>query len=162
MVMRLALALALASIPFERAFAHPLHMSFTEVRLADAGRTLELSVRVFTDDFSVAAARYSRAALKGDSVIDARSGIAYLRSRIRVGSGKEAPVPLVPCGVTRTADMLRFCFRATLASPGKSVQIANAVLTEMFADQVNVVQSVVGGRRASRMFVRGDGWKKVP
>jgi hypothetical protein len=137
-------------------------MSFTEIRLADAGRILELSVRVFSDDFSVAAARHSGVSLGGDSVIDARSGIAYLRSRIRVGSIKGASVPLVPCGVTRTADMLRFCFRAKLASPGKSLQVANAVLTEMFADQVNVVQSVVGGRRASRMFVRGDGWKKVP
>ena len=160
MVKRLALVLAIASMPFGRAHAHPLHMSFTEVRLT--GRTLALSVRVFSDDFSVAAARYSGISLRGDSVIDARGGVAYLRSRIRVGSAQGAPVPLVPCGVTRAADMLRFCFRATLASPGRPVQIANAVLTEMFADQVNVVQSVVGGRRASRMFVRGDGWKKIP
>lgn len=162
MVRRLAVVLALASMPIASARAHPLHMSFTEVRLGDAGRTLELSVRVFSDDFSVAAARHAGVSLRSDNVIDARSGIAYLRSRIRVASGNGAIVPLLPCGITRTADMLRFCFRATLATPGKPVQIANAVLTEMFADQVNVVQSVVGSRRASRMFVRGDGWKKVP
>lgn len=162
MVRRLAVVLALASMPFARALAHPLHMSFTEVRLTNSGRTLELSVRVFSDDFSVAAARHAGVSLPSDGVIDSRSGIAYLRSRIRVGNGKGTLAPLMPCGVTRTADMLSFCFRATLASPAKPVQIANAVLTEMFADQVNVVQSVVGGRRASRMFVRGDGWKKVP
>lgn len=154
-------SLTLLAVPWESALAHPLHMSFTEIRPVGSTKSLELSVRVFSDDFSIAAARFAGVRLGSDSIIDARSGIAYLVAHIRLDANGAA-MRLVSCGVTRTPDMLQFCFRTALASPRKSVRISNRVLTEMFADQVNVVQSVTGNKRASRMFVRGDGWKAVP
>ncbi len=157
-MVRLLLAVAIILLPV-RAAAHPIHMSFTEIRI-NAAKSIELSVRVFTDDFSVAAARHSGTRLAADSVIDSRHGVAYLLAKIRVVGKSGQPVRLVPCGVARTSDMLRYCFRAILPSAGP-VRVANSVMNEMFADQVNVVQSITGKKRASRMFVRGDGWKAL-
>ena len=53
----------------DAALAHPIHMSVTEVRFIESRKTLELSVRVFANDFSAAAARYSRTRLGADSLI---------------------------------------------------------------------------------------------
>ncbi len=156
MVRRL-LAAALILMPAS-ASAHPIHMSFTEIRITSS-KSLELSVRVFTDDFSIAAARHSGTRLGADSVIDERSGVAYLLSKIHVSGKSGPPVRLVPCGVARTSDMLRYCFRAVM--PSGTIRVANRVMNEMFDDQVNVVQSITGKKRASRMFVRGDGWKSL-
>ena len=136
-------------------------MSFTEIRRIGKADSVELSVKVFTNDFSAAAARFSRVKLGADSLIDRRNGVAYLKSRLRISSKGAAPIVLVSCGVERVNDMLRFCFRAAAGQSRSPIQISNAVMTEIFHDQVNVVQSVDGKRRASRMFVRGDGWKAV-
>ncbi len=155
----LTLALAIASLLPSSAAAHPIHMSFTEIRITSS-KSVELSVRVFTDDFSVAAARHAGIRLGADSIIDARSGAAYLLAKIRVSGKSGPPIRLIPCGVARTSDMLRYCFRAVLPAAGP-VRVANSVMNEMFDDQVNVVQSITGKKRASRMFVRGDGWKAL-
>jgi hypothetical protein len=144
------------------ASAHPIHMSFTEIRLpAKAAATIEISVRVYANDFSAAAARHTRTRLGGDSTISAEKGYAYLMSTFRVIDRKAARLPLTGCGVTRMGDMLRFCLRANVSAGGAPVRVANSIMTELFPDQVNVVQSLNGGRRSSRMFLRGDGWKVV-
>ncbi len=155
----LALVMAIASLMPSSAAAHPIHMSFTEIRMT-TGKSVELSVRVFADDFSIAAARHAGTRLSADSIIDSRRGAAYLLAKIRVSGKSGPPIRLIPCGVERTSDMLRYCFRAVLLSAGP-VRVANSVMNEMFDDQVNVVQSITGKKRASRMFVRGDGWKAL-
>ncbi len=53
-----------------------------------------------------------------------------------------ASVPAIPGGL------------ATLA-------VRNAVMSELFEDQVNVVQAVVAGARRSLLFTRGDGAKPL-
>ena len=148
----------LVAAPGERAVAHPIHMSFTEIRFIESGKSLELSVRVFADDFQTAAARYSLARGLAHDVRE----FSYLHANIRIIGNGGPPISLVPCGVERTGDMLRFCLRARAISSGKKFRISNTLMTELFDDQVNVVQSITGNRRASRIFVGGDGWKAIP
>jgi hypothetical protein len=142
------------------AMAHPVHMTLTEVRPAGANGRIEIMVKVFTDDFSTAAARYTKSHLDSGRAIDRRRGLAYLLSRLRLANRNSA-IPLTPCGVTISGDALIFCLHATSTGSPTGLRVSNTLMTELFDDQVNVVQAVVGKRRTSRMFVRGDGWKSV-
>lgn len=152
-------ALLALALPLADARAHPIHMTMTEVRQTGRGN-IELTVKVFTDDFSTAAARHSRSHLDSGKVIDRGRGFTYLLSRVRLGNASAA-FALTPCGVTVTAETLLFCLRATVTGDTKSLRVSNTLMTELFGDQVNVVQSVQGKRRSSRIFVRGDGWKTI-
>lgn len=58
--------------------------------------------------------------------------------------------------------MLFFCLQAKASQGTQKLRLLNSVMTELFDDQVNVVQTVTGAARASRLFVRGDGLKAMP
>ena len=154
--------LLLLVFPIREAAAHPIHMSFTEVRYADGNRTLQLWVRVFANDFAAAAARRSGIRLSRDSVIEPAIGIAYLTEKLQLAGVDGRPMGLVSCGMKRVNDMLSFCLRATVPEGMQKLKMRNSIMTELFSDQVNVVQTVHGGARASRLFVRGDGSKDLP
>lgn len=147
--------------PLRAAAAHPIHMSFTEARRIDGTRGLQLMVRVYANDFAAAAARSAGVALGRDSVLDPRLGIAYLLRNLEVLGADGRASRLTPCGVRRVSDTMIYCLQvATAASQLKRMR--NSILTELFSDQVNVVQTVDGDHRTSRLFVRGDGPKSLP
>jgi hypothetical protein len=146
------------SFSAQSAHAHPLHMSYTEIR-RDAGRNrLQLSLRVYANDFAAAASHYTHTRVGPDSSISEAAGLRYILDHLQVRSQSQL-LSLSSCGVTRAGDMLHFCLAAD-ASPGKII-LTTSVMTELFHDQVNVVQSVDGPKRSSRMFVKGDGPKEV-
>ena len=158
---RIAVALVAALFaPPQTALAHPIHMSVTQVRIDSKANTLDLVVKVFADDFSTAAARYTRSRIDSGKVIDGERGFAYLRSRMRLAS-RTAIIPLRPCGVTQSGQTLLFCLRARVSADSKSLRLSNQLMMDLFNDQVNVVQSAEGRRRSSRIFVRGDGSKPL-
>lgn len=152
----------LLAAPVRAASAHPIHMSFTEARYADGTRTLQLWVRVFANDFAAAAARRSGLRLGRDSVIDPTVGVAYLIQSMQLFGPDGRALTLVSCGFKRVNDMLSFCLETTAEGGMQKTKMRNSVMTELFSDQVNVVQTVDGGARASRLFVRGDGPKQLP
>lgn len=137
-------------------------MSFTEARYVDGNRTLQLWVRVFANDFAAAAARRSGIRLSRDSVIDYAVGTAYLKQSLQLVRADGRAMSLVSCGVKRANVMLLFCLQVTAPDGMQKMKMRNSVMTELFSDQVNVVQTVNGGVRASRLFVGGDGLKALP
>jgi hypothetical protein len=137
-------------------------MSFTEARYVDGNRALQLWVRVFANDFAAAAARRSGIRLSRDSVIDPAIATAYLTEHLQLVRADGRAVSFVSCGVKRVGDMLSFCLQATAPGPMPKMKMRNSVMTELFGDQVNVVQTVDGDTRASRLFVRGDSFKTLP
>ena len=148
--------------PVRPAAAHPIHMSFTEARYSENGTTLQLLVRVFANDFAAAAARRARIRLARDSVIDTPNAVAYLAEKLQLIGEDGHPIQLVVCGTKRVDQMLFFCLQARASQGTQKLRILNSVMTELFDDQVNVVQTVTGAARASRLFVRGDGLKAMP
>jgi hypothetical protein len=152
---------ALCFLPARTAEAHPIHMSFTEVRYLDGNRTLQLWVRVFANDFAAAAARKSGIRLGRDSVIDPKVGIGYVLQSVQLFESDGRALSLLPCGVKRMNDMLWFCVMAKQPESLQKTRMRNIIMTELFSDQVNVVQILDGGTRTSRLFVRGDGAKTL-
>ncbi len=157
----LLMVCALCVPPLRTAAAHPIHMSFTEARYVDGNRTLQLWVRVFANDFAAAAARRSRIRLGRDSIIDPPAGIVYLMQSVQLFGSDGRALNLLPCGVKRMNDMLWFCLMSNKPESVQKMKMRNSIMTELFSDQVNVVQTVDGGSRASRLFVRGDGIKAL-
>jgi hypothetical protein len=157
----LLLACALSASPLRMAAAHPIHMSFTEARYVDGNRTLQLWVRVFATDFAAAAARRSGIRLGRDSVIDPPAGIVYLIQSVQLFGSDGRALNLLTCGVKRMNDMLWFCLMTNKPETFQKMKMRNSIMTELFSDQVNVVQTLDGASRASRLFVRGDGVKAL-
>ena len=148
--------------PVRPAAAHPIHMSFAEARYSENGTTLQLLVRVFANDFAAAAARRARIQLGRDSVIDMPNAVAYLVEKLQLIGADGRAIQLVVCATKRVDQMLFICLQAKAPRGTQKLRILNCIMPELFDDQVNVVQTVTGAARASRLFVRGDGLKAMP
>ena len=125
---------------------HPLHTTLTQVAYRDSDRTVELTVRAFADDF--------RAALKAD-VTDSAAA-TYLRSTVTVLDRTGRALPVAWCGLRRVGDAFLFCLRAFASQGPKGLRVHVAILFERYADQINIVQASLGGRRTAQLFLSGD------
>lgn len=134
--------------------AHPMHTTLTQLSFRDADRTVEVSVRVFADDFRAAIGR-------GRDVTDS-AAFGYLRSTLSLDDSTGRPLALSWCGLRRTGDVLWLCVSARAPAGLSGVRLQVRLLLERYADQINIVQASYGGRRASMLFSRGDAPRTLP
>lgn len=142
------------------ASAHPLHTTLTEITTGASGRTLHAVIRVFADDFGRAVARGGRSPASPGSADDAVA-LAYVQ-RTFVLAGRDGRVlPHRSCGIRRTADLLWICVEA--ASPGglSGIRVRNAMLCDLYDDQVNIVRAISPGATNTLMFTRNESAKPL-
>ena len=159
---RLGCALLAAStlLAPRMADAHPLHTTMAELSLGPSGGVLNVTLRVFADDFS--AAVVGRRA-GGEIVIPPDSAILrYVSARFAVTSRGTGRVPLRGCGVRRDGNVLFLCLRGAVRGSLAGASMTNTLLTEIFPDQVNIVQASYDGRRRTLLFTPRDGAKPLP
>jgi hypothetical protein len=152
----LSLLLALAA-------SHPLHTTLTSVewlpqRGGGGGGVLRVSVRVYGDDLGQALAR--RRAVSADPDGFAEAACAYAHEVVIVRTAR-ARVPVIGCAVDRGADVVWIRLEHRLATGPAGLRVSNALLFELFDDQINIVQAKVVGRARTLIFTRGDGPKPV-
>lgn len=126
---------------------HPLHTTMTELTIDESRHSVRAVVRVFANDFSNAARRYP-------------SADAYTAAAVSIIDGRGV-VALHSCGTRRAADVLFVCTEGTFTGAARSLRISNALLFELFADQVNVVQISLGSNRHTVLFTHGDRMKSA-
>jgi hypothetical protein len=85
--------------------AHPLHTSLAQLTLDERASTVEISLRLFADDFSRAAAQYAGMAPARDSTVPERAAQAYLAYTFAVADANRAPLALEWCGMRRAAEI---------------------------------------------------------
>lgn len=146
---------AVAALP-GRVQAHPLHTSFTDVRHDAARAVVQLTVRVFADDFRVAAAHFARASSPRPRAADDSVLARYARARLRLIDARGRPVTLAWGGVRDEGETLAITLVATGVRSVAGVRVGNALLLESFADQVNIVRTMSGTRRRSLLFTVRD------
>ena len=152
-----AAALAAASLfPAQRAFAHPLHTTLTEMTEDRARGVVRATVRVFADDFGTSLTRFARQPAAPMTPQWNASAFAYAASVLMISTKAAVTLTLRPCGITRSAEVLWICVEATAPAGLASVMVRNAMLCDQFADQINVVQGTFAGSRHSVLFTRGD------
>jgi hypothetical protein len=122
--------------------SHPLHTTMTEVTEDCAHGTVRATIRVFADDFGKARAQTSE--------------LSYVASRFSFIDRSGRSLPLRSCGTRRTGELLWICVEAASADGLAALRVRNAMLSDLFDDQVNVVQGTIGGARRSLLFTKGD------
>jgi uncharacterized protein DUF6702 len=134
--------------------AHPLHTTFTTIEWRPDSRTLQIAVRVFTQDLRAA---LSRAPAWADSAV-----CRYARGAMVVHAGSGRTLQATRCAAQDTADVTWIRLEVPTATV-VGASVLSAFLFESFDDQVNIVQtSVVGGGRSRTMlFTKGDGPKPI-
>ena len=151
-----ALAIALGLTAPRLAYAHPLHSTITEVTEDRAHGTVRATIRVFADDFSTAVTHSVRGRpLSAGPQWDA-AALAYVASVFGFTDASGRPVAVHSCGTRRTADLLWICVEAPSTGGLAPLKVRNAILCDLFDDQVNVVQATSGGSRRSVLFTKGD------
>jgi hypothetical protein len=138
------------------AHTHPLHSTITELTEDRARGVVRATIRVFADDFGTAVSRSLRGrALSAGPQLDTAS-LAYVASAFGFLDRTGHVLQMRSCGTRRTADLLWICVEATTDLSLDALEVRNALLCNLFDDQVNVVQGAVGGARRSVLFTRGD------
>ena len=142
--------------------AHPLHTTLTELVEDRSRGIVRATVRAFADDFGTAVTRAARGRTgRTTDVASEQAAVAYATSVFALQDSRGHALALRSCGVRRAAEVVWVCLEASVAEPATSLRVRNAMLWELYEDQVNVVQSTFGGARRSLLFVRGDRFKPL-
>jgi hypothetical protein len=143
---------------------HPLHTTITTISYDARTHVLTAMMRLFVDDLARAVRQRSGGAAVrvGASTGDDSAATEYVRTMFTVAGDDGRSTPLAVCGLRRTGDVQWICLRATLPHGLAGLRIADTVLTELYADQVNVVMADDTQGHASLLFTRGDKVKSLP
>ena len=134
------------------AFSHPLYISVTEINHNAKDRILEVSCKIFTNDFEAVLEKMSgsrvdlsAAAAKAasDKLIDTYVG-KHLRLKV---DGK--PVVLHFVGSEQENDGTWSYFQVNDVPAVKRVDAVDELLYDSFNQQINIMHVTVGGQRKS-------------
>lgn len=134
---------------------HPTHTSAAELSQEPDGK-VSVVIRLFADD--IAETVGAPPGRKPTAAAVRR----YLTERFAIFDGSGARVALGWDDGVISGDVLTFRSRTRIAGELTGARVTNQVLTERFADQINLVRATYGGRSATLIFTRGDGPKALP
>jgi hypothetical protein len=141
-----------SSTPLREAGGHPFHVSVVEINHNAADKTLEISCKIFTDDFEkVLTQNYktkvdlinppNKAAM--DTLVK-----KYVFSHLSISiDGK--PVKFSYVGFEREAEAVYSYVQVDNIPFVKTVDISNKLMQDLFTDQINLMHVIVGGNRKS-------------
>jgi uncharacterized protein DUF6702 len=129
--------------------AHPLHTTLTTIEWRAETRTVQVAVRVFSQDLRAAVAR-----------APADSACGYARRAFVLTDASGRVLGAERCTVQEAEEVTWIRLEARVAAPA-GLRVLNAFLFESFGDQVNVVQANLAGRSRTMLFTRGDEPKPV-
>ncbi len=132
--------------------AHPFHVSVVEVNHNAVDKTLEISCKIFTDDFEkVLTQNYEtkvdlinppdKAAM--DTLVK-----KYIASHLFL-SADGKPVKLSYIGFEKESEAVYGYVQADNIASVKKIDIINTLMHDLFTDQINLMHVTVGGNRKS-------------
>jgi hypothetical protein len=135
---------------------HPMHTAVAEVTQADPRAPATIRIRVFADDLE-RTVRLPADPVEADSAMS-----RYVRGTFALADRAGRPLRLTWGGAERSGDVI--LLRLTAPAPGglAGARVASLLLCERFADQVNIVRAVYGGRTTTLLFLRGETAKTLP
>jgi hypothetical protein len=136
---------------------HAYHSTITELRYNAAKKQLELSVKVFTDDFEKA---LSQGQPKPVSLTEAGprpliTADAYFQRTLQLSTPAGARLPLQLLGMQAENDGYWFYCKVPLPGPVAGVKLRQTVLLDAFPDQMNIVNIEANDKKQSALFRAG-------
>lgn len=150
-----AVALGVGAAP---ARAHPLHTTITEITFVGGG--FRATIRVFADDLGRAVTGLGPADRAPATVSDSAAA-AYVRTHFSVAGPDGRHVALRWCGMERRNDVYLLCVGGTIGRSGGAL-IHCRLQSELYADQVNIVQARYADRHETLLFTRDDPPRRLP
>jgi hypothetical protein len=140
-------------------WTHPFHMSVVEMNHNAQDKTLEISCKIFTDDFEkVLAKNYNtKADLTNPPNKPAMDSLVkkYILNHLGLNvNGK--PVSLLYVGFETEKEASYVYVEVDNVNTVSKVDIYNNLMYDMFDDQVNIMHVIVGGKRESTKLTYPD------
>jgi hypothetical protein len=137
---------------FSRPNPHPFHVTVVEINHNADDRNLEISCKIFTDDFEkVLVQNYkTRVDLINPPDRKATDKLVsdYINTHLQlVADGK--PVKLSYIGFERDGDAIYTYIEVPNIPQVKNIAIVNKLMYDLFDDQTNLMHVIVGGERKS-------------
>jgi len=151
--------------------SHKIHVSVTHLEFNQPRQTVEIVIRVFTDDLENALSRSGAREVKidpGAAGKDKRVGeqvMAYLRGKFELKNKAGRPVILSWNGIEGQPDglanMFWLYFKGRMPGGLEGAQMRNKIFCELFDDQVNIVNAKHQGKQIGLMFESKDDFKAL-
>ena len=131
---------------------HPLHVSVTEINHNVVEKTVEMTCKLFTDDFEkVLVQNYkTKVDLINPPDRPAMDKLIsdFVQKHVLIKLDNKA-IQLSYLGFERDAEAVYSYFQAENIGAIKKLEVTNTILHEMFTDQINMMHIMVGGKRKS-------------
>ncbi len=131
---------------------HPLHVSVTEINHNAAESVLEISCRVFTDDFENVLAKHYKRKIDLVNPTDRATMEALVSDFMRrhlVVKADGRPLSLSYLGYERDNDAIYSYLQVENMPAPKKLELTNIILHDVFTDQINLMHITIGGKRKS-------------
>lgn len=135
---------------------HPFHVSSTEVNQNAKDKTLEITCRIFTDDFEAVLEKNYKTKVdlthpdvnpnfksSMDNIVN-----NYILKHLQLKADSKV-VNLTYIGFEIDADAVNVYMEVENISSVKKVEVTNSVLYDLFTDQIGIIHVIVGGNRKS-------------
>ena len=132
---------------------HPYHVSATEMEYDAKAKRVEISTKIFTDDFEdILAKRYKQKIDLGDKNLRPKMTelvFKYLNSHLSIqNNGKQLPLKLYGWEIDHEAVLIYTTADVTNFN-AKQITIQKTVLYDLFDDQLNIIHFIYNGKRKS-------------
>jgi hypothetical protein len=131
---------------------HPIYVSVTEIEHNATDKTLEISCKIFTDDFEKALRQVYKThvelAAPKDKAAMNKLVSDYVPKHLQITvDGKTAPLQFV--GYEQKDEAIECYFQANNIASVKKINVTDNILYDYQKDQVSVLHITVGGKRQS-------------
>ncbi|WP_207513376.1 DUF6702 family protein [Longitalea luteola] len=131
---------------------HPLYVSVTEINHNAADKNLEISCKIFTDDFektltSIYHTKVDLTAPANKPLAD-KMVMEYIKSHLLLKLDNKA-VTLSFVGFEKENDAVWSYFEVQNTVAPKKIDVVNTILYESYEKQMNMMHVTVGGNRKS-------------
>jgi uncharacterized protein DUF6702 len=145
--------------------SHKIHVSVTNLEFSRPRQTVEIVIRVFSDDLENALSRRANRAVKIDPATAGKDRqvvelvMAYLRSSFELKNKAGRTVALSWNGIEGQPDMFWIFVKGRAPGGLEGAQLRNKIFCELFDDQVNIVNAKHQGKQLGLMFESKDDFK---
>ncbi|RYG00720.1 MAG: hypothetical protein EOO02_14300 [Chitinophagaceae bacterium] len=131
---------------------HPLHVSVTEINHNETDKTLEISCKMFTDDFERILTQQYKTKVDlinpPDRAAMEKIVSDFILRHVSIKTDGR-PAKLIYLGYEKDNDAIYSYFQADDIKAVKKLEISTNIFHDLFTDQINLVHVIVGGKRKS-------------
>lgn len=131
---------------------HPIHMSVTEINHNAIDKTLEISCKLFTDDFEAILSKNYRIKVDltnpPDKAAMEKLIDDYIHKNLSIEVDRK-PVHFTMLGFEKDQDVVYSYFEVENIAAVKKISLVNTIMYDLFNDQISLMHITVGGKRKS-------------